>query len=167
MIHEEFAKTQVERLSGLRFYDQREPAALRDLVEVVRVMAIDNQDAEGVLTNWLNHERDCPTVADLRAAFREFHEDSPNAVRLAPPKKSNCPICRGTGFQVFEQICTPIIGGQTLIQELSSWQEANDIRDKWKAEREQWMREHPGQIYNPQNHQYLTTAARRCSCRAA
>ena len=161
MIFQEFAELQIQRLSGLQFWSQREPKAIEDLIEVLRVMADDEHEAEAVLSLWLATERECPTPADLRACFAQLREGTRRRPAVQP---AACSLCHGTGRTIVYQLCTPTTG-EVLAQDLpGGFWEAETIRDRWKAERAAWCVENPTGFYRPPNRQYIAQAARKCGC---
>jgi hypothetical protein len=113
MIFATFAETQVQRFSGLQFWAQREAEALDDLVEVLRVMADDDNEAEAVISHWLATERECPTPADLRACFADLREGNPNW-KPPEPRPRACQRCRGLGYVISEEM-RGLPGRETLV----------------------------------------------------
>ena len=102
MIQEAVARAQVARLSGTVYYQQRDDAAIEDLVETLRVMADDDYEADEAITYWLQQERECPTVADMRGIFQMIREGKARP----EPARVGCGLCKNIGFVIVYQLGT-------------------------------------------------------------
>lgn len=69
MISEDFAFKQMDRISGLDFFPSKAPALL-ELVKALRTVAPTEQDAERVISEWLEENRAAPKPADFYAMRR-------------------------------------------------------------------------------------------------
>ena len=98
MISREFACAQVSRLSGTTYYQQRTPEAISDLIEVLREMAESEEECSAAVSLRLSVESECPTVADMRAAFVELREGKPK--RGPATQAVVCPRCHSTGYVI-------------------------------------------------------------------
>jgi hypothetical protein len=161
VIHEESARSQVARLDATEDYRLKTAVAVDDLVEVVRILCDDDAEAEHLISFWLNTQRLCPTVVDLRDSLKEIREGKPEPKRSEP---TVCSLCHGRGHYWVFQICTPTESA-VLTRDLPNGASAQEIRDQWRAEREAWLSANPEGYYQPPNRQYLTTAGRKCACR--
>ena len=151
MVYAEFAQSQIARLSGTAFYSQRTQEAVSDLIECLRVMAEDDQEAEDIIGYWLQSERECPSVADLRNAIIEWREG-----RGIPPKPLvGCLACGNVGAIMVRQLVTI-----TRAAAGRSHFAAEDIGE----EVYQSLRLKLPETWTPNHAQFVTTAARKCRC---
>jgi len=88
MISPEYARSQIERLSGLKKYPKKTVAAL-ELAKALEAAATEAA-AEQYITDCVGNQRVCPTPADIRAYFRG---------PMTSPAVADCPRCHGTGWR--------------------------------------------------------------------
>lgn len=69
MISEDYAFGQIDRLCGLRFFPNK-PAGVLELVKALMAVAPTDDDAEGIVSEWLQENRESPTPADFYAMRR-------------------------------------------------------------------------------------------------
>jgi hypothetical protein len=158
MVDMAIAQMQIQRLDATTDFHWKNKEARKELVTVLRKHARSNMEAQLAINAWLSESSVCPTPAQLIAAIL-------NVRRAENVIVAGCPNCKGTGFVIVEQLCTPT-DGPVLVQDLpGGWREAHAIRQQWRQEREDWLAMNPRGHYRPPNQQYLATAARKCGCK--
>lgn len=69
MISEDFAFDQVDRLCGLRFFPGKVRGVL-ELVKALQKLAPTESEAERIVSEWIEENREAPTPADFYAMRR-------------------------------------------------------------------------------------------------
>ncbi len=103
MVSTEFAGKQIARLDATSNFHMKTDPAIGELVETLRVNANDEHEAEAAVSLWIQHERECPTPADVRNALAETREGKPGSANPEPPR-GRCADCKDLGYVMVDQI---------------------------------------------------------------
>jgi len=136
------ARQQCQRLKCLQFFPS-EPAAIKELVGVLEKTCSDTDHAREVVASLIETMTVCPTPAEIRRVARERQRQQVTA-------RERCPICHGTGFELYWYLVTPRPGKDSH-WEIVDEEQAAALRAK-------------GVGYEV-GKQSLVEAVRQCSCR--